>query len=162
PRYQGGAAVGVTALLLDVTRERRLEAELRRSQRLELVGRLSSGVAHDFNNLLNVVLSLADLARSHLPPEHPVHADLRRISEAGQQAAGLAGQLLTLSRQRGAAARPVEVNRVARRTLGLLRATLPANLQVQADLAGQNLFILADETQLQQVLMNLCLNARDA
>jgi signal transduction histidine kinase len=148
--------------MVDVTRERQLERELQRAQRMQLIGRLSSGVAHDFNNLLTVVLGLADLARGHLPPKHPVHADLLRISQAAEQAASLAGQLLALSKQRPAPARRVEVNGVARRTLGLLRAGLPPNLEVQAGLAEGDLFIHADETLVQQVLMNLCLNARDA
>jgi PAS domain S-box-containing protein len=158
-----GAVVGLMALVVDVTRERALERELARSQRLELIGRLSSGVAHDFNNLLSVVLSLADLARGHLPSDHPVHADLRRITEAGEQAASLAGQLLTLSRQRRVEGRlRIELNRTVQRTLELLRATLPPAVKVRAELAEGELFVQADETQAQQVLMNLCLNARDA
>src|SRR5262249_50148438 len=87
PLRQGGEVAGVTALVLDMTRERALEQELQQAQRLELVGRLSSGIARDFNNLLSVVLSLTELARGSLPAEHPVHEDLRRIGEAGEQAA---------------------------------------------------------------------------
>jgi PAS domain S-box-containing protein len=166
PRYQDTQVVGATTLLVDVTRERQLERELQRSQRLELVGRLSSGVAHDFNNLLGVVLNLADLARGHLPSDHPVHTDLKRISEAGEQAASLAAQLLALGkRSRGQTpegSRHVEVNQIVRRTLDLLRATLPATIRLEANLAQEDLPIVGDETQVQQVLMNLCLNARDA
>jgi PAS domain S-box-containing protein len=162
PRFQDGQPVGAMTLLVDVTRERQLEQELQRAQRLELIGRLSSGVAHDFNNLLGVVLNLADLARGHLPADHPVHADLRRISEAGEQAAGLAAQLLALGKRGRGQARLVEANQVVGRTLELLRATLPTLIHLEADLAPGELLILADETQLQQVLMNLCLNARDA
>ncbi len=66
---------------------------------METIGRLSSGIAHDFNNLLTVVLSLADLAHGGLPPDHPVHEDLNRITEAGLQAAGLASQLLAFGKQ---------------------------------------------------------------
>jgi PAS domain S-box-containing protein len=162
PRYQDGVIIGTTSLFVDVTRERRLERELQRAQRLELIGRLSSGVAHDFNNLLGVVLSLTDLARGQLPPDHPALADLHRISEASEQAAGLAAQLLALSKQRPTPVRRVDVNHVSRRTLGLLQATLPSSITLLADLAPGELPILADETQVQQVVMNLCLNARDA
>jgi signal transduction histidine kinase len=162
PRCQDGAVVGAMTLIVDVTRERQLEAELQRAQRLELIGRLSSGVAHDFNNLVGVVLNLAELARGHLPADHPVHADLRHISEAGEQAAGLATQLLMLSRQRPAAARRIDLGAVLRRTLDLVRATLPGMVRLDAELAEGELAIRADETQVQQVLMNLCLNARDA
>ena len=162
PRWQGGAVVGTTTLMVDMTRERQLEQDLQRSQRLELIGRLSSGIAHDFNNLLTVVLSLTDVAHGSLPPDHPVHGDLRRIAEAGGQAASLAGQLLAFSRQQRAAPRRAEVNGAARRTLDLLRGALPSAVRVEASLGEGELSVPIDETQLQQVLMNLCLNARDA
>jgi signal transduction histidine kinase len=119
-------------------------------------------VAHDFNNLLGVVLNLTDLARSHLAAGHPLHTDLRRISEAGEQAASLAAQLLSLGKRGRPGSRRVEVNQVVRRTLELLRATLPVSIRLEANLAEGELPIQADETQVQQVLMNLCLNARDA
>jgi PAS domain S-box-containing protein len=162
PRRQGGAVLGTTALIVDMTRERQLELELQRSQRLELIGRLSSGIAHDFNNLLTVVLALAELAQNNLPPDHPTQNDLRRIAYAGEQAANLAHQLLAFSKNRQAMPRRIDVNRVARRTLELLRATLPKSIRIEAELADEDLSVLADEMQLQQVLMNLCLNARDA
>jgi PAS domain S-box-containing protein len=162
PRFQDGQVVGATTLLVDVTRERELERELQRSQRLESIGWLASGVAHDFNNLLGVVLNLTDLARGHLAADHPLHTDLRRISEAGEQAASLAAQLLSLGKRGRTGSRKVEVNQVVRRTLDLLRATLPVSLRLVANLEASELTIQTDETQVQQVLMNLCLNARDA
>jgi PAS domain S-box-containing protein len=161
-RRPDGDIIGTTTLIVDVTRERQLEQELLRAQRLELVGRLSSGIAHDFNNLLSVVLSLTELVGSSLPGDHPVHEDLARIKDATEQAANLASQLLAFSKQRGIAAHRIEVNRVARRTLELLRATLPPRIELKADLASHDLFIQGDETQMQQVLMNLCLNGRDS
>ncbi len=100
PRRQDGRVVGVTTLMVDMTRERQLEQDLQHAQRLELIGRLSSGIAHDFNNLLTVVLGLTEMAHGNLPEDHPVHGDLRRIADAGEQAADLAGRLLTFSRGR--------------------------------------------------------------
>jgi PAS domain S-box-containing protein len=161
-RRPDGGIVGTTTLIVDVTRERQLEQDLMRAQRLELVGRLASGIAHDFNNLLSVVLSLTELVGSSLPGQHAVHEDLARIRDATEQASNLASQLLAFSKQRRITARRIEVNRVARRTLELLRSTLPPRIELKADLAGHDLFIQADETQMQQVLMNLCLNGRDA
>ena len=161
PRFHEGAVIGVTTLMVDMTRERQLEHDLQRAQRLELVGRLSSGIAHDFNNLLTVVLSLADLAHRALPRGHPVHDDLNRITEAGQQAAGLAGQLLAFGKQTPAAHRS-EVYRAARKTLDLLQGVLPTTVWIDASLGEGELFASLDKTQFQQVLMNLCLNARDA
>ncbi len=162
PRWHEGAVIGVTTLIVDVTRERQLEHDLQRAQRLEMIGRLSSGIAHDFNNLLTVVLSLADLAHGSLPPGHLVHGDLNRITEAGQQAARLAGQLLAFSKQQRTTARRSEANQAARRTLDLLRGVLPSTVQLEVTLEKGDLHVPMDETQLQQVLMNLCLNARDA
>jgi PAS domain S-box-containing protein len=162
PRWQDGAVVSVTTLLVDMTRERLLEQELRRSQRLELVGRLAGGIAHDFNNLLNVVVSLADVARGHLPADAPAQEDLTRIITAAEEAASLARQLLAFSKQQRVAPHRVEVNAVARRTLDLLRAALPPGTRLEAEVGDGELYVEADETQLQQVLLNLCLNARDA
>jgi PAS domain S-box-containing protein len=162
PQWQGGRVVGLISLIVDVTRERRLEHELQRAQRLELIGRLSSGIAHDFNNLLTVILTLAELAKTTLPVGHPTQEELKRIANAGQQAANLANQLLSYSKQKPMQPRPVDLNRVARRALDLLRATWPASIAIETAL-GDNLPLLeGDEWQLQQVLMNLCLNARDA
>ena len=159
---QAEGGVRVTVLLFDVTRERQLECELERSRRLELIGRLASGVAHDFNNLLSVVLGVSQLAGIALPADHAVHDDLRRITAAGEQAASLAGQLLAFAKQQKIVRHRVDVNAVARRTLNLVSASVPKNVRIEADLSAADLVIDADETQLQQVLMNLCLNARDA
>ncbi len=161
PRGAGGA----TLLLMDVTRERRLEADLRRSQRMELIGRLASGIAHDFNNVLTAILALVHMARERVAADHPVQADLKAIDDAGEQACRLAAQLLSFGKARRPAGplRAVgDVNRVARQTLELLRSTLPSTIAIEASLAGEDLPVPVDDTQLQQVIMNLCLNARDA
>ncbi len=164
PRWQsdGEVVAGMTALIVDMTLQRRLEQDLQRSQRLDLVGRLASGIAHDFNNLLSVALTLTELARDNIPPDHPSYANLRRAAEAGEQAAQLAEQLLAFGRQRRAAKRRVDVNAVAQRSLELLRSTLPPSIDVVHSLKDADLCVQADEMQLQQVLMNLCLNARDS
>jgi PAS domain S-box-containing protein len=152
---------GVLLLVVDMTQQRRLEEDLRRVQRLELVGRLAGGVIHDLNNLLTVVMTLSDLARLGLPEGHPVNADLGRIGEAGAHAGRLVGQLLAFGKGQPVTARQVDVDEVVRRSLDLLRGSLPPNVEVQVLLAGAAR-ALADETQLEQVVMNLCLNARDA
>jgi PAS domain S-box-containing protein len=162
PQLADGKPVGATTLLVDVTRERQLEQELERARRLELVGRLASGVAHDFNNLLSVVLGMSQLAGHALPADHPVHDDLRRITAAGEQASNLAAQLLSFARQQKVERHRVDINLVVRRTLDLLRVSMRHDIDVEETVGTDALFIEGDETQLQQVLMNLCLNARDA
>lgn len=161
-RRSDGAIVGTTTLIADVTRERQLEQELLRAQRLELIGKLSSGIAHDFNNLLSVVLSMSELASASLPPDHTAQVELGRIQEATEQAANLAGQLLAFGKQSKSASRRLDINPIVARTLELLRATLPSRITLKAELSKQALFVQTDKTQVQQVLMNLCLNARDA
>jgi PAS domain S-box-containing protein len=161
-RRSDGTIIGTTTLIADVTRERQLEQELLRSQRLELIGKLSSGIAHDFNNLLSVVLSMAEMASASLPSGHSARVELGRIQKATKQAANLASQLLAFGKQNKSAARRIDINITVSRTLELLRASLPSRIHVKAELAEQELFVQADETQMQQVLMNLCLNARDA
>jgi two-component system cell cycle sensor histidine kinase/response regulator CckA len=162
PQWHNDEVVGTISLIVDMTRERRLEQDLQRAQRLELIGRLSSGIAHDFNNLLTVILTLTELAKGSLPAEHATQEELQRIAAAGQQAANLAHQLLGFSKQKPMTPRPVDLNRVARRTLDLLRATWPPSIIIETSLAPDLPALDGDEWQLQQVLMNLCLNARDA
>jgi PAS domain S-box-containing protein len=161
-RRSDGTIIGTTTLIADVTRERQLEQELMRAQRLELMGKLSSGIAHDFNNLLSVILHMAELASASLPPHHGARIELERIQQAAKQAANLATQLLTFGKPRPSAAQRIDINLIVVRILELLRATLPSRIHLQVDLAEGELFVQADEMQVQQVLMNLCLNARDA
>ena len=162
PRRPDGETTSVTALIVDMTVQRRLEQDLQRAQRLEFVERLASGIAHDFNNLLTVVLTLTELARDNVPADHPAYASLLHAFEAEQQAAHLAEQLLAIGKQKHVNCQPIEVNDVARRTLRLLRSTLPSSVVLQPALHEGELHVQADDTQLQQVLMNLCFNAHDA
>ncbi len=162
PVRQGGVVTGVTTTVVDLTRQRLLEEKLQRVQRLELIGRLASGIAHDFNNLLNIVMQLTSLAHNHLPANHPVQEELQSISEVSEQAAQLTAQLLAISRQRPVALRRLELNAHVRQSVKLLRSTLPGQIELVERLDEQDLYVNADASQLQQVLMNLCLNARDA
>ena len=159
---------GVTSLILDMTRERRLEQELQRAQRLELVGRLTSGIAHDFNNLLQALLGRNELARHALPADHPVQQDLELLGDVAAQAISLARQILAFGNPaftpgtQAVTFQAVEVGRAAQRVLDTIAPLLPPNITTALDLAEGDHVIRADAMQLQQVLMNLCLNARDA
>jgi PAS domain S-box-containing protein len=161
PQDRDGTCAGSTFLIVDRTQQRQLEDDLQRVQRLELVGRLAGGVVHDLNNLLTVILSAVDNARHKLPPDTEVVEDLQYLGQAAEQATQLTGQLLTFSKQRRFPARQVDVTPVVRRTLELLRPGLPGSVVVEADLK-EGVCVLADESQLHQVVLNLCLNARDA
>jgi signal transduction histidine kinase len=156
------AVQGVTVVAVDVSRERLLERELHRAHRLEMVGRLSTGVVHDLNNLLTVVMGLQELAAHKLPAQHPVRSDLSRIGGVAEEAALLARQILAYSKQTPIPTRRVELNHVVRRIIDLLPPLLPESVRLECALTEGRLFAQADELQLQQVILNLCLNARDA
>jgi PAS domain S-box-containing protein len=162
PYWQNKRIQGNITLIMDVTRERKLEEELRHAQRMELVGRISSGVAHDFNNILTAVLTLTDFVKAQLPADHNAQKDLETLAGAGQQAAHLARQLLTFGKQQATEFQPVNVNHVIRRTLELLKTTWGLNIQVEAALNGSEPHIWGDPVQVQQILINLFLNSRDA
>ncbi len=159
PNTRGARVVTTFA---DITAHRHAIDELQRAQRLELVGRLASGTVHDFNNLLTVMIGLAGLAQTTLPDDHPAQADLQRLTEAGEQAAHLAGQMLAFSKQDKHEPRAVDLNTVVVHSLKLLKGALPTNIHTEYHLEGDVLLVHADDNQLKQVVMNLCINSRDA
>jgi PAS domain S-box-containing protein len=152
---------GVTVLVVDMTPRRRLEQDLQNVQRLELVGRIASGVVHDFNNLLTVITGYAEIVRRAIG-DHSANEDVARILQATEQAQQLVGQLLTFSKKRQIVKRPIDLHAVTKHTLDLLRASLPEKIIVDLRGTDSSVTVLADDAPLQQVVMNLCLNARDA
>ncbi len=153
----------------DVTEQRRAEqalreseAQLRQAMKMEAVGRLAGGVAHDFNNLLTAVLGHADLALARLPSHDPLAEDLREIKAAGARAAGLTRQLLAFSRKQVLEPRIVDVNAVVMGLVKMLRRTIGEDLELVTRLAPDLGRVRADPVQLEQVLLNLAVNARDA
>jgi two-component system cell cycle sensor histidine kinase/response regulator CckA len=162
PSQHHGEVVGSTSLVVDITTQRRLEQELLHARHLELVGRLASGTVHDFNNLLMVIMGLAACAKAELKPAHPAWPHLSRIEDTGEQAAHLAGQLLTFSKQRAKQVGPVDLNTVLTQTVRLAQSVIPSSITVHIDLDDKLPTVPGDEIQFKQVAMNLCLNARDA
>ena len=151
----------VDGMVVDVTDSRQLEEQLREAQRLEAVGTLAGGVAHDFNNILTGVLGNLRLAQMNLGTEHEVADYLAGAYSAGERAAALVRQLLALGRKTEADLQPVAVNEVIEEVVSLLRQTIDRRIEIRADLAPDCPMVLADPGQLNQVLMNLVLNARD-
>jgi PAS domain S-box-containing protein len=148
---------------VDAQRERQaLEARLQRSQRLESVGHLAGGVAHDFNNLLSAILNYTTLVREDLPPEHDAQLDLQEVEDAARRGARLVKQLLVFSK--GQATRPIvlDPNAVIENLEGLLRGSLPSHVALGYALDPAPGTIAADVTNIEQVLVNLVVNARDA
>jgi PAS domain S-box-containing protein len=158
---QAGPGV-LLAILRDVTERRALEAQLRQAQKMEAIGRLAGGIAHDFNNLLTSVLGFADLAMMQVKKEDEVHATLANIALAGQAATRLTRQLLVFSRKQVLEPRTLDLRAELAAFLPILRSLQTESVQVEQDLGDAPLWVRSDLAQLQQMVMNLAVNARDA
>jgi len=141
---------------------RKSEEQLRQAQKMEAIGRLSGSVAHDFNNLLSVILSYSDLLLTDLKPIDPLRSDIESIRRAGERAADLTRQLLAFSRQQVLAPRVVELNSVLHESEKMLRRLLGEDIEVVTHYARDLARVKVDPGQIDQVLLNLVINARDA
>jgi two-component system, cell cycle sensor histidine kinase and response regulator CckA len=146
----------------DITERRRLEAQFLQSQKMESVGRLAGGIAHDFNNLLTAITGYTDLAMDSLPNHHPAYSDLQEIQRAADRAAGLTNQLLSFARKRVIASSIFSLNDLVRDMEGLLRRLIGEEHVVVIQLDTLLGPVRADPSQIEQVLINLVVNACDA
>jgi two-component system cell cycle sensor histidine kinase/response regulator CckA len=153
---------GIVVLSIDVTEGRKLEDQLRQAQKMEAVGRLAGSVAHDFNNLLSVILSSSEMLLDDLKPMDPVRPDIEAIKKAGERAAGLTRQLLAFSRQQVLAPRVVDLNAVVQECEKMLKRLLGEDIELVGRYARDLWKIRVDPGQIDQVIVNLAINARDA
>ncbi|MBK7397993.1 MAG: PAS domain S-box protein [Myxococcales bacterium] len=149
-------------IAVDITERKRAEERLQASQKLEAIGRLAGGVAHDFNNLLTVILSHASFALEDVEKASPLEQDLVNLKVAAERAAALTQQLLAFSRQQVLKPAVVDVNELAARLVVLLQRLLPEHIDLSFQADPELGKVNIDPVQLEQVLMNLALNARDA
>jgi len=159
PFPDGPAALTVAR---DITERKRLEEELRHAQRMESVGRLAGGVAHDFNNLLTIIISYGQLLLSELEPGAITREYAQESLDAAGRASALTRQLLTFSRKQVLQPKPLQLNGVVEGTEKLLRRLLGSDVTVTVSLGADTGIVIADPTQLDQVIVNLAVNARDA
>jgi PAS domain S-box-containing protein len=157
-----GKPAGLLASFVDITEERMLQAQLLQAQRLETVGRLAGGVAHDFNNLLTVMKGNLQLARMGARADDPRTEHLEEIDHAVDSATSLIQQLLAFSRKQIIAPRVLDLDAVVRRTLGMLQRLLGEHIVLAYDAAPELGRVRFDPAQVEQVLVNLAVNARDA
>jgi PAS domain S-box-containing protein len=157
-----GRPVGILGLARDISQRRLLQAQLWQAQKMEAVGQLAGGIAHDFNNLLTIINGYSEMVLEALPPQEPLRELVAQIKMAGERSAVLTRQLLAFSRKQVLAPQRIDLNEVVRDTEKLLRRAVGESVSVVMRLAPARLPIQADPGQIEQVLLNLAVNARDA
>ena len=157
-----GRLIGASTIKRDVTAQRAMENQLQQAQRMESVGRLAGGIAHDFNNLLTVINGLSIMTAQRLPEGSPERQNLDQVVRAAERAAALTQQLLTFSRRQVAEVRMLDLNDLVTGLESLLRRLIGEHITLQVTRTHDLGRIRGNQAQLEQVLMNLALNARDA
>jgi PAS domain S-box-containing protein len=152
----------ISSTVVDISERKKLEQQLQTSHRLEAVGQLAAGIAHDFNNILTAISGNTKLALDEVPRDHPVQRNLAEIGKASSRATKLIRQILTFSRQQESQRQVIQLAPVIEEVLKLLRATLPANIEIHPDFRPDVPSVSADTTQMHQILMNLATNAAHA
>ncbi len=146
----------------DVTERRALEKQLRQVQKFEAIGQLAGGIAHDFNNVIGAIMGWAELGQEQTPADSRLHSHFKKIKQQADRAAGLTRQLLAFARRQILEPQNVHLNQTIAELLSLLEKVISKDIELKTVLAPNLGVVRADPTQLEQVLMNLCLNARDA
>ncbi|GMV26300.1 MAG: hypothetical protein AMXMBFR58_23310 [Phycisphaerae bacterium] len=156
--------VRVMALICDAQKPRPVQAELRHAQKLEVVGQLAGGIAHDFNNLITAIFGYLEIASRSIDPAHPAQHALRGVREAAEQAAGVTRTLLTFTRKSAPERARVNLKELVLQSARLLRRAIPTSIQLitPPESDGEAVWIDADANQIQQVILNLALNAKDS
>jgi two-component system cell cycle sensor histidine kinase/response regulator CckA len=162
PFFSGGRITHYIDIKQDVTEKKKLEAQYRQAQKMEAVGRLAAGLAHDFNNILGIIVGYSDISLRELEPEHLLVKNLMQIKRAAERAATLTKQLLAFSRQQVFYPRVINMNEVVEHLGDMLKRLVGDDVSITLNLSRALRNIKADTGQLEQVVMNLVVNARDA
>jgi two-component system cell cycle sensor histidine kinase/response regulator CckA len=161
-QVRDGEFAGILGIARDITERKRLEDQLNQAQKMEAIGQLAGGVAHDFNNILTAITGYSDLALRHLPAEDPMKTNLEEIKAAALRAAGLTRQLLAFSRKQVLQPRVIDLNAVVTDISKMLRRLIGEHIELSTHARRHPALVKADRGQVEQVIMNLAVNARDA
>jgi PAS domain S-box-containing protein len=160
--YMVDKAILAQCNIRDVSKQKKLEAQLRHAQKMEAVGTLTGGIAHDFNNILNVILGYGSMVLEELGPDHSAREHMSAVLGAADRAASLTSRLLVFSRKDGGKRMPVDINKVIFDVKKMLARIIRENIEFNLELADLPLIVLADVGQIEQILINLVVNAKDA
>ncbi len=159
---EDGRIVGYQGIVRDVTEQKQLQRQLLQAQKMEAIGQLAGGVAHDFNNILTAIIGYSDVLTQQMPEDSPYRSKLIQINRAGARAAHLTRQLLAFSRKQILDLRPLNLNEVLANFEKMLRTLIGENIEVVTLLDLSAGTVMGDATQIEQILLNLAINARDA
>jgi len=152
----------IVILITDITSQRKIQDQLRHSQSMEALGRVVGGVSHDFNNLLTAVLGYSGLLLDQMPEQSPYRAEIKQIKKAAEQGSSLVNQLLTFSRKKVLSVKIIQINKIVLDSIKMLERLIPKNIVFELNLEGELPRVKLDQVLLQQIIMNLAINARDA
>jgi PAS domain S-box-containing protein len=159
---ENNQVVSIVGVGRDITEMKQMENDLRQAHKMESIGRLAGGVAHDFNNLLSIIVGNAELALDDLSDWSPAHTYIKEIKRASLRSKDVVQQLLSFSRKSEQEQTPLDLAGVVRETMKLIRSSIPSNVQIREDIPKACDTILANTTQIHQILLNLCTNASHA
>ena len=159
---QIAGAFFILTIFHDITEQKRLEAQLHQAHKIESIGTLAGGIAHDFNNILGIIIGNAELALDDVPEENPAHLNLEEIRTASHRAKDVVRQLLSFARKTKLEKKPKNIAPIIQESLRLLRSSIPTSIEIRQNITKDVDTILADATQINQILLNLCTNADHA
>jgi PAS domain S-box-containing protein len=152
----------VLGIMQDITERRHFEEQRRQAHKMESIGTIAGGIAHDFNNIMGIILGNTELALDDVPKSNPAHSSLEEIRKASLRAANIVRQLLSFTRITDQNLQPMEIGLVIKDALKFLRSTIPTTIDIEQNISVTDETILADPTQINQIMMNLCINASHA